>query len=68
MSRLKKYTHTLIVSYLQFGANIMFTLASVPIALHYLTREELGLWALSTQLAGYFNLLDLGMSGSVSRR
>ena len=67
MSRLKQYAHTLLSSYVQLGANIVFTLASVPIALHYLTKEEFGLWALSTQLAGYFNLLDMGMSGSVSR-
>ncbi len=49
------------------GANIIFTLASVPLALRYLNKAEFGLWALITQLAGYIALIDLGMSGSVAR-
>lgn len=67
MSRLKRYAYTLVSSYVQLGANMVFTLASVPIALHYLTPEEFGLWALCSQLSGYFYLLDMGMSSSVGR-
>jgi len=47
--------------------NVGYTMLSIPLALHYLTREQFGLWALVAQLTGYLALLDLGMSGSVSR-
>ena len=68
MSRFRKYVHSLISGYALLGANILFTLFSVPLALHYLSREEFGLWALVTQVCN-FNLLliDLGMSGSLAR-
>src|SRR5205085_8244691 len=38
-----------------------------PIALHYLTTAQFGLWALILQLAGYLALLDLGMSVAIAR-
>jgi O-antigen/teichoic acid export membrane protein len=67
MSRLKKFTHSLLSGYVALGANIFYTLASVPLALHYLTKPEFGLWALVTQIGGCIALIDLGMGGSVSR-
>jgi O-antigen/teichoic acid export membrane protein len=67
MSRLKKFTHSLLSGYVALGANIFYTLASVPLALHYLTRPEFGLWALVTQIGGYIALIDLSMSASVGR-
>jgi O-antigen/teichoic acid export membrane protein len=57
---------SLVSGYAAMGANIVYTLTSVPLALHYLSREEFGLWLLAAQLAGYLALIDLGMSG-VSR-
>lgn len=67
MSRLKKFTHSLLSGYVALGANIFYTLASVPLVLHYLGKAEFGLWALVLQLSGYIALVDLGMAGSVSR-
>lgn len=67
MSRLKKFTRSLFSGYVQLGANIFYTLAGVPLALHYLSKAEFGLWALVSQLGGYILLLDLGMSGSIFR-
>src|ERR1700722_3056731 len=67
MSRLKKFTRSLLSGYIALGANIVYTLASVPLALHYLGKPEFGLWALVTQLAGYIALIDLSMSASVGR-
>ena len=67
MSRLKKFTRSLLSGYVALGANIVYTLASVPLALHYLGKLEFGLWALVTQLAGYIALVDLSMSASVGR-
>jgi len=45
----------------------VFGLASVPVALHYLSKEQFGLWALMMTLVGYLNLVDVGMSGSIAR-
>ena len=49
------------------GANMIYTLISVPLALHYLSEEEFGLWALIAQLGAYLALLDLGLSASAAR-
>lgn len=67
MSRLKRFARSLLSGYVMLGANTLYTLASVPLALHYLSRPEFGLWALTMQLAGYIGLIDAGMSGSISR-
>ncbi len=67
MSRLKKFTHSLVSGYVSVGANIFYTLASVPLALHYLGKLEFGLWALVAQIGGYIALIDFGMGNSVSR-
>ncbi|MFM1769399.1 MAG: hypothetical protein RJA22_1928 [Verrucomicrobiota bacterium] len=66
MPRLKRFTHSLASGYAALGANMLFTLASVPLALAYLSQAEFGLWALTAQAAAYLALIDLGMSG-VSR-
>jgi O-antigen/teichoic acid export membrane protein len=67
MARLKRFAANLLSSYAAIGVNILYTIASVPLALHYLDKEEFGLWALVTQLSGYLMLLEFGMSGSVAR-
>jgi len=67
MSRFKRFAQSLVSGYLLLGTNVVFTLAQVPLALHYLSKSEFGLWALTTQIAGYLLMLDLGMSGSLVR-
>jgi O-antigen/teichoic acid export membrane protein len=67
MSRLKRFVHSLVSGYVLLGANILYTLASVPLALHYLSTPEFGLWALVSQLGCYISLIDLGMNTSVAR-
>jgi O-antigen/teichoic acid export membrane protein len=68
MSRLKKFALSLASGYLLLAVNGLYTLASVPLALHYLSNEEFGLWALITQIAGLkLMLVDFGMSSSISR-
>lgn len=66
-SRTDKFLRGLATGYLTLGANILFTAASVPLALAYLSREEFGAWALAQQIAGYLLLLDFGMYSAVSR-
>lgn len=55
------------VGYLTTLINIAYTAASVPLALHYLGKEQFGLWALAQQIVGYLMLLDVGVSSAVSR-
>lgn len=67
MSRLRRAIHGVASGYVQLAATVVYALASVPLALHYLTTERFGLWALLTTLIGYLSLLDLGMSASIGR-
>lgn len=65
--RFRRFFHAVASSYAHLTVNILYVLASVPLALHFLQKREFGLWALCMQLGGYLQLIDLGMSASVSR-
>jgi O-antigen/teichoic acid export membrane protein len=67
MSRTRRFVSSLGSGYLAMAANTIYSAASIPLALHYLTREEFGLWAVVTQIAGYLTLLDFGVGQSVAR-
>jgi O-antigen/teichoic acid export membrane protein len=67
MSRLKKFTRSLVSGYILLAANIIYTLVSVPLALHYLGTQRFGLWAVISQISGYIALIDLGMNSSIAR-
>jgi O-antigen/teichoic acid export membrane protein len=67
MSRLKRYAHSLASGYAALAANVLYSLASVPVAMHYLSNEEFGLWVLAAQVSTYLALAELGMSGSIAR-
>lgn len=67
MSRIQHFTRGVATSYIQLGVNLCYTAASVPLALHYLSKAEFALWALVMQVAGYVALVDMGMGASVSR-
>ena len=66
-TRRHNFFRGLTTGYVALAANLIYTMASVPLALHYLGREQFGLWALAQQISGYLMLLDLGMSASLSR-
>jgi O-antigen/teichoic acid export membrane protein len=66
-SRTRNFVRGLGAGYLAIAVNIAYTAASIPLALHYLGKEQFGLWALAQQIAGYLVLLDLGVSSAVSR-
>src|SRR5581483_6812874 len=59
--------HSLISGYAVLFANVIFSLAQVPLALSYLSKPEFALWALASQLGTYLQLVDFGMSSSISR-
>lgn len=67
MSRLKNFSRNLATSYLQLGVNVVYSLVSIPLILHWLPRSEFGMWAVLVQLMGYVSLVDLGMTSAVAR-
>ncbi len=67
MSRFRNAARSLTSGYAALAANGVYLLASVPLALHYLSTDEFGLWNLVVLIAGYLTLIDLGMTGAVSR-
>lgn len=68
MSRSAKFTRSVASGYLLLAANVLFTLAQWPLAMHYLTRREFGLWVVVSSIAVNLQLLiDFGMSGSLGR-
>ena len=67
MSRFRRVVHGVASGYGVLLGTAIFGLASVPIALHYLLKDQFGLWALMSSIGMYLSLVDLGMSGSVAR-
>src|SRR3954467_15455813 len=67
MSRFRRVVHNITSSYAVLAVTAIYALASVPLALHYLSSEAFALWALMSSIGGYLNLIDFGMSGSVAR-
>jgi O-antigen/teichoic acid export membrane protein len=66
-SRTRNFIRSLGAGYISIAVNIAYTAASVPLALHYLGKEQFGLWALAQQIMGYLILLDLGVTSAVAR-
>jgi O-antigen/teichoic acid export membrane protein len=67
MSRLKNFSRNLATSYLQLGVNVIYSLVSVPLILHWLPKAEFGLWAVLVQMMGYVSIIDLGMTSAAAR-
>jgi O-antigen/teichoic acid export membrane protein len=67
MSRFRRAVHGVASSYVLLAATAFYSLASVPVALHYLDKERFGLWALMGSLINYLSLIDAGMSGAAAR-
>jgi O-antigen/teichoic acid export membrane protein len=68
MSRSKKFARSLLSGYLLVGVNIIYTLVTFPLGLHFLSTKQFGLWNAIIQMAG-LNLIivEMGMSGAISR-
>ena len=66
-TRSEHFARSLAAGYLFIGANIAYTVFSVPLALRYLGKDEFGLWALAMQISSYLMLLDLGVTSAISR-
>lgn len=66
-ARLRFFFQGLVASYTSLAAAIMYSLLSIPLALHFLTKEQYGLWALLTQSVSYLLLIDLGITPAFGR-
>jgi hypothetical protein len=50
LNRKRRFLAGLWAGYTAVGASFLFTLLSVPLALHFLPKTEFGLWALVAQM------------------
>ena len=66
-TRSKRFAYGVFTAYGVIIVNVFYTLFSVRLALHYLGKEQFGLWALALQISGYMVLLELGISSAISR-
>jgi len=67
MSRFRRVIHGVVSGYATLAVTTLYALASIPLALLYLSKEQFALWGLMSSIGGYLSLVDLGMSGSVAR-
>jgi len=67
MGRKKLFSQSLAAGQLFLLSNVVYSLASVPLALSYLSVEEFGLWAVVMQTANFLLLLDAGFSSGAGR-
>lgn len=67
MGRFRQVAHNIASGYAVLAVTAVYALASLPLALHYLSKERFGLWTLMGSISGYLSLIDFGMSGSVAR-
>jgi O-antigen/teichoic acid export membrane protein len=55
-------------SYLAFVSTSACALFSIPVAVHYLPKEEIGLWSIVQIIVGYLVWLDLGVGQATGRK
>lgn len=67
MSRIARYIRSVTTGYGLLVVNTAYSLATVPLALHYLGAKTFGLWALTTQIGMFMQLADVGMTGALAR-
>lgn len=67
MSRAHQFIRGVGSSWLATLATVVYSLLSVPIALRYLSVQDFGLFVLLLQVAGYFALIEVGMSAATAR-
>ena len=66
-TRFHRFYRAILAGYGIVIANIFYTGASIPLALHFLGKDQFGLWAVAQQVAGYLVLFELGVSSASSR-
>jgi len=59
--------HGVASSYILLAATALYSIGSIPVALHYLDKSQFGLWVVMGTVVGYLSLMDMGMTGAASR-
>lgn len=59
---------TAFASYFAFCSATINALVSIPIAVTYLEKDQIGLWTIISQLAAYLLWMDLGVGDAVGRK
>lgn len=57
----------IILSYLSIGINSLVALVYVPMLLHYLTKDQYGIYQLMGSLIAYLSIMDFGLSNTTTR-
>ena len=70
LQRLKRSRalHNLSSSYLAFVSSSSCALFSIPVAVHHLSKDEIGLWSIVQVVVGYLVWLDLGIGQATGRK
>lgn len=66
--RASKAARNSVASYIAFVSTTATGLISIPLVIHFLTKEELGLWAVITAISGYLNFMELGLGFATGRK
>ena len=67
MTRANRYLRSLGSNYILLLVNTAYTFITMPLALRCLGAGEFGVWVVTSSIAGYLAMLDLGTSGAVVR-
>ena len=67
MSRFRRFAHGMLSSYVLLVATALYSIGSVPLALHFLNNSQFGLWVVMGTLSTYLALIDLGMTSAGCR-
>ena len=54
-------------SYFCFASTTVYGFASIPLAVHFLDKEQIGLWNVISQAVAYLLFLELGVGAAVGR-
>ena len=65
--RTQLYIKSVGSAYALIAVNIAYSLAVIPLALHYVGKQEFGLWALTLQIGIVLRLADGGLSAALTR-
>lgn len=63
-----KAARNVAASYVAFASTTITGLISIPLAVHFLTMQELGLWAVITVVTGYLGFMELGIGPATGRK
>ena len=56
-----------ILSYLNTGASSIIALVYIPLLLHYLTKDQYGIYQLMGSLIAYLSVMDFGLANTTTR-